>query len=363
MIALVGLLGCEAPSSDFSGRNGFFKRTGEVKAVLAIRAASREIPYVVRGRGKTVASDRFQIKAPEGGAKIEQVFVELGQGVETGQSLIKFEEEELRLKLDLARSQTEEAEAAVEALRGGAKLPEPAAEESIETEEKIEETPPEKVEDRINFYEATIDRARDEIELFESQLQDMQINSPISGLVTKRETTREEAVEEGKLLIAVVRIDPLHFSFEVPLDAAPALERGTPVKVKFASMGNRQTTGDIASIGAEAGSQGQVEIRLAIPNETLVFKGEMEGEVELSTPLTRKVIAVPEKALLRTERSVYLFLAEQGKARKKAVELEGETNGQPIVRRGVREGDLVITSSVEELRDGDAVEVQTISNP
>ena len=106
-----------------------------------------------------------------------------------------------------------------------------------------------------------------------------------------------------------------------------------------------------------------MEIRLAIPNETLVFKGEMEGEVELSTPLTRKVIAVPEKALLRTERSVYLFLAEQGKARKKAVELEGETNGQPIVRRGVREGDLVITSSVEELRDGDAVEVQTISNP
>lgn len=351
---LLILAGCEATSPEFPAAEGLFKKNEKVPVVSVVTLRSHNTPLIVQTQGRSEPSERFQAKAPEGGGKIEQIFVELGQNVERGDNLVKFSETELRLKLDLAHSQIAEAEAGLKEAK--------YARENRQTlleEEKLTETEAEGLDEKEALFEATLDRARNEIDLYESQLGNLTLNSPIGGLVTKREAAEEEEVEEGKVMVEVVQIEPLYFTFDVPLEVAGVLEKGSSVPIRFPDLGNREVTSEILMVGAEAGREGNVEVKLILPNETLALKAEMNGEVTLKTPLTKKIVTVPQKALLKTERSTYVYKVEGGRAKKTVVQIAGEEESEPTVIEGAGEGDQVITSNLEGLKDGVRVEIQT----
>lgn len=348
------LSSCEPRLPDAPKRQGFFDRTTKKASVTVLTIRSREIPLVIRAEGKTAPIDRFQQNASSGGGRIAQVFTEEGQTVEVGESLLRFEETELKLKLDVARSQIEEAEAALEEARVKQKN-----KENLPEEEGLEEIGPEGIEESIAHHEATLKRARDEIELFEKQLEMVEIKSPIAGIVTQRKVSSGEEVKENQLLIEVLRIDPLRFSFQVPVRVAGNLKPADRVSVKFPQLGNREFSGEIATIGAEVGMEENVEIKLTIPNETAVLKAEMKGEVVIHTALIEKILTVPPSAINKTERSTYLFKIVNGKTKRVPVTTGEEDSGEVIILKGIEEGDQIATSNVEKLKEGVEVEIES----
>ncbi len=284
-------------------------KKSQVTPVTVAVIAAKEVPWVVETTGVTEPSDRFQAKAPEGGGKITELFVEIGQRVNAGDPLVKFEEEEIRLKLEVARSQQQEAEAGLEEVRYNQ-----TNRERLLEEEKLTEVEAQGLDEKKALFEATIDRARDEIDLYETQLENLQLNSPIPGLVTQRQVSLGSALGEGELLLEIVRIDPLRFSFFVPLEVAATLERGGSIPVRFPTIAPREVPGEILAIGTEAGQEGEVKISLNLPNETFALKAEMKGTIHFNTPLRKKIMTIPPQALIKTERSVYAFRIEGEKA-------------------------------------------------
>lgn len=357
LLLVVLLCSCQSRSLEREGKSLFSKKETKVTPVSVVTLTRHEIPLVIRTQGKTEASDRFQAKAPDGGGRIDRLFVQEGQKVEPGEPLVKFSDSELRLKLELAKSEITEAEAGL----NEAKYQKENRDRLLE-QQKLTDLEVEGLDEKVALYEATIDRARDEIDLYESQLDNLQIHSPIAGLVTKKEATEGEEVEEGKVLVEVVKIDPLRFAFNIPLEAAGALEKGAPVTVKFSSLGNRDIAGEILLIGTEAGAEGTVGVKLSFPNETMALKTEMAGEVTLSPPLTKKVVVVPPAALIKSERSTYVYKVIGEKVKKTAVTLEEENGGQVTVTRGLEEGDRIVSSNPEALEDGETIEIQTNQN-
>ena len=66
-----------------------------------------------------------------------------------------------------------------------------------------------------------------------------------------------------------------------------------------------------------------------------------------------------EAALVKTEKSTYVYKIEGNHVKKVAVELGEPYNGQPAVERGLVEGDLIVAPVEEEMKDGTLVEVQS----
>jgi len=351
-------LGCQEASLDNEVLN---KR--EATPVTVLKVSTRELPITVQGKGKTEPSDRFKAKAPEGGGRVKEVLVETGQRVDPGDPLALFEEEMLRAKLDVARAQIAEAEAGLEEIRVTGRTPERKPEGEEEPLTPLEKTGEEQEEGeetaqaRNARYEATRERAKKEIELFEKQLDRLKVLSPIAGVVTEKNATAGSELKEGDPLMEVVRIDPIWFTFEVPLQAAGGFRTGDSVPVRFSELSKGEVTGEVLMVGLEAGKEGGVKIKVKIPNEDYRIKGGIGGEVATDTVLKKPVVTVPNAALIRTERSVYLFKVIGDRARKVPIKIEGEAGGDPIIIKGVDVGDQIVISDLKELKDGTLVEI------
>ena len=338
-----------------------FKKTNLAPVpVTAFVVVSREVPLVINADGKTEATDRYQAKAPAD-VKVLKILVEEGDKVQPGDGLVKFDDEKAKLKLSFARAEIREAEAEL----ANATYQDNNRDQLMD-EGKISEIEVGGLEERVNLNQAKLERAKAEVELYERATDQGQLNSPIAGVVTKSQASEGSDVTEGEVLVEVVRLDPIFFTFNVPVDSVSVIEKGPEIAVKFQALGEQEFTGDITAIGAgvddeealpRSGGAG-VEVKIKIPNSDQALKADMRGNVVIRTQGKRKTFPIPETALVRGDRSVYVYRIDGNKAKKVAVELGDPHNGQPTITKGVSVGDTIVALSEEDLRDGATVEVQ-----
>lgn len=339
---------------DEGGGDGIFhKSSSKPVAVTSYTVTSREVPLVINADGHTEPSDRFEAKAPAS-AKIQKVFVDEGARVQPGDALVKFDDEIAKLKLSVANAEIQESEAAIAAINAEkGRAPAASSEEGVpEAQAKINEA-------RLTFYQAQMDRAKAQVELFEKMTDQEQINSPIAGVVMKRNATEGIDVTENQVLLEVVRTDPLYFTFKVHADDVTSLDKGAELSIKLAGAAGQELTGEIAVVGEEAEGGGAgvpVKVKLANPEGSL--KSDMRGTVVVRTQGKKKIFSVPETAVVKTEHSNYVFKIDAGKARKAYVELGESYNGQPTITKGLVDGDVIVSTAEDDLADGSVVEIQ-----
>ncbi len=333
---------------------GLFKRNliGP-RGVTAYVANSREVPLVIDTSGETEPIDRFEAKAPTN-VQVVKVFVEEGARVQAGDPLVKFEDELVRLRLAKARAEIAEAEAGLDSLGFSRKNREVLLEEG-----KLSELEAEGLDAKEGLYRATIDRAKVEIELYE-RVEDLdQLNSPIGGVVVKKEVSDGSNVSQDQRLLEVVRLDPIYFVFRVKPDDLSAIEKNSEITVRLTGLAGQEFSGEVAAVGAEVeDAKGTVSVKLKIPNPELAIKGEMTGAVLIRTAAQKKVLMVPDSAVLRGDRSNYLFKIEGEKIRKAAIDLGTPYNGQPTVEKGLSDGETIVAEAEEDLKDGMTVEIE-----
>ncbi|MBI3540781.1 MAG: efflux RND transporter periplasmic adaptor subunit [Deltaproteobacteria bacterium] len=359
-VSLISLLSCstEKPESAENtaqpAAGGFFSHTTkQTISVVAFTVIARELPWVITATGKAEASNRFQAKAPAN-TDVQKVLVEEGQPIQAGDPLVKFNQEELKKKIAKDRAEVKEGEAGAENFGYMLKNKEPLLQEN-----KISEVEAEGLDERVKFYEAQAERARTEIEYYEGLNELEQINSPISGLVVKNTVTDGAKVTEGEVMLEIIQIDPINFVFTLPVEAASAIEKGAAINVKFGAVQGREFAGEVINVGAESNAETHgLEVKLKIPNLDKALKGEMRGEVVLHTPLKKKVFPIPETALLRSEKSQYVFKIDQNKLKKVPVEIGESLNGQISVEKGLNDGDKIVLTVDDKLKDGATVEIQ-----
>lgn len=338
-----------------------FKKTSLAPVpVTAFVVVSRDVPLVINAEGKTEATDRYQAKAPAD-IKVQKILVEEGDRVQPGDGLVKFDNEKAKLKLNFARAEIREAEAEL----ADANYQDNNRDQLLD-EGKISEIELGGLEERISLNQAKLERAKAEVDLHEGATDQGQLNSPIAGIVTKRHASEGSDMAEGEVLVEVVKLDPIYFTFNVPVDSVTAIEKGAEVAAKFPSLGEQEFSGEIAVIGSGvddeealpmSGGAG-VPVKLKIANADQALKADMRGNVVIRTQGKRKIFPVPETALVRGDRSVYIYRVDGNKAKKVAVELGDPSNGQPTIIKGLSVGDTIVALSEEDLRDGAIIEIQ-----
>ncbi|MCU0543200.1 MAG: efflux RND transporter periplasmic adaptor subunit [Oscillatoriaceae cyanobacterium Prado104] len=184
--------------------------------------------------------------------------------------------------------------------------------------------------------------------------------APISGTVVDREITLGESVNSAeKPLMSILNDSSVFATANIYEKDLNRVKEGQELNVKIASLPSRNFRGKISFIGSDVdGETRVVPVKALLDNSEGILKPGMFAELEIFTEKTAaNILAIPIAALVEANGKQLVYV-KNGDAFQ-AVEVElGQTSGDLVeVKRGVFEGDSIVTQRApqlyaQSLRDG-----------
>ncbi len=282
--------------------------------------------------------------------KIDRVAVNMGDSVNQGDPILYLNEQEFALKLSQIKAQRMEQEALLEKNNYFFKNKDRLLEEG-----KIDKSLAESLESEVKTIEAGVERLKADIALLESQVRQVVVNAPISGMVTAKNVTNGVEAVAKQTLITIVKPDPIHVSFNLPAADAPAVTKGMNINVKVEDFSNQAFTAPIIFIGPELDpAKKTFEVRAALPNSRSLFKSGMNAQVHFVSPQKVKVLSIPTKAVLNDSNREYVYIVRQNRAWRVRIYTRPNPDNPELteVMEGLTDADMVVTEGQDKLKEG-----------
>jgi multidrug efflux pump subunit AcrA (membrane-fusion protein) len=391
---------CGGPRAQ-ANKNADPNATPEAVQVETAAAIVRELPRFVEATGSLGADEQTDV-APNVGGRVAAVGVDLGSYVQRGAVLVRLEDTDARLRLQQAEAQARQAQAAVRqaeerlGIRAGQQF-DPArvaevqaaraaldlAEKQLRRHESLLESGDvsrsaydqqraqrdqlrEQYEAALNGARqayAGVQTARAAAQAAEAQAQqarkattDTVIYSPISGYVSERPADVGEYVSTQSKIATVVRTNPLRLRIDIPEQYITLVQTGQQVTVTTSAYADRQFGGRVARISPNVTAASRtLTVEAEVENGQNLLRPGQFATVRLQLPKPEPAVLVPARAVRTTETVHRVYVVREGRVEERVVQL-GQPEGELVeVKAGVRAGELVATSNVEQLKDGAAV--------
>ncbi|HKS09830.1 MAG TPA: efflux RND transporter periplasmic adaptor subunit [Pyrinomonadaceae bacterium] len=253
---------------------------------------------------------------------------------------------------DATKQQYEVAEAKYEASKGQLK----AAEAKVATAQAQISAG----ESRIRTAEATTASAT-------IPLQDTQLKAPMSAVVIERKVEMGTLVGQGSAAFVLADLSYVKAAFGVPDTSLRSLKLGDTLTITSDATPGTEFSGHISRISPSADQNSRAfEVEVTIPNEQGLLKPGMiaslntnEGDVALTPALVVPLTAVTHVAENANAYAVLVMEEREGKqfARMRPVTLGESVGNAIVVTNGLKAGEMVVTTGVSQVTDGEQVSV------
>ncbi len=369
--------------------------------VTTAPAIMRELPRFFEATGSFTGDEQTDV-SPSIAGKVVAVGVEMGSYVRRGQTIVRLDDVDLKLRVQQAQAQLDQAKAGLRqaeekvGIRPGQsfdlnKVPDVAnarvaldlAEKNLRRSEKLIESgdisrsvyDQQKAQrDQLKEqYEAALSLARQnyaavmtaranvanaesQLNLARRSLSYANVYSPIDGYVADRAADLGEYVSTTTKVATVVRINPLRVRIDIPEQAIPVVNVGQSISVTTSAWPDRNFSGRIARISPNVTPTSRtLTVEAEVENGSGVLKPGQFATVRILQSRAAPATLVPARAV-RTESGVNrVFVIKDGHAQERLVQL-GQTEGDLVeIKSGVAASENVATSNIEQLSDGVAV--------
>jgi len=369
--------------------------------VTTATAIERELPQFFEATGSLNGDEQTDV-SPSAAGKVAVIAVDLGSFVKRGQTIVRLDDVDMKLRVEQSQAQVDQAKAALRqaeekvGIRPGQnfdinKLPEVSnarvalelAEKNLRRSEKLIESgdisrtlyDQQKAQrDQMKeVYEAALSLARQnyaavmtakanvanaasQLNLAIRNLSYANVYSPIDGYISDRPADLGEYVSTSTKVATVVKINPLRVRIDIPEQAIPSVNVGQSVSVTTSAWPDKNFSGRIARISPNVTPTSRtLTVEAEIENGSGTLKPGQFATVRILQARPQPAVLVPSRAV-RTESGVSrVFVIKDGKAQERLVQL-GQTEGDLIaIKSGVANGENVATSNIEQLSEGMAV--------
>lgn len=195
------------------------------------------------------------------------------------------------------------------------------------------------------------------VALAKAQLDKTAILAPFDGLVGLRNVSVGDYVSPGIDLVPIESIDPLKVDFRIPEQFLAHVHEGAKLALGFDALPGQTREGEVGAISPLVDVGGRsILLRANVPNADGALRPGMFARVRLQFA-DDKGLVVPETALAPSGEEQYVFRIEGGHAKRVVVEVGLRRSGKVEILSGVRAGDQIVTSGLQKVRNGDAVQV------
>jgi multidrug efflux pump subunit AcrA (membrane-fusion protein) len=398
--ALLVATSCGGPKANVRKEEPTAAQPAAIEVTTAT-AIERELPQFFEATGSLNGDEQTDV-SPSAAGKVSVIAVDLGSFVKRGQTIVRLDDVDMKLRVEQSQAQVDQAKAALRqaeekvGIRPGQnfdinKLPEVSnarvafelAEKNLRRSEKLIESgdisrtlyDQQKAQrDQMKeVYEAALSLARQnyaavmtakanvanaasQLNLAIRNLSYANVYSPIDGYISDRPADLGEYVSTSTKVATVVKINPLRVRIDIPEQAIPSVTVGQSVSVTTSAWPDKNFSGRIARISPNVTPTSRtLTVEAEIENDGGTLKPGQFATVRILQARPQPAVLVPSRAV-RTESGVSrVFVIKDGKAQERLVQL-GQTEGDLIaIKSGVATGENVATSNIEQLSEGMAV--------
>ena len=205
---------------------------------------------------------------------------------------------------------------------------------------------------------ASIQASEAAMKLSERQLRDTDIRAPFDGYVERRLINLGELVKAQMPVMAIVRLDPLKATAEIPERMAPWIDDGRPVELHVDAYPGRTFNGKVTRISPAVNTTTRAfPFEAVVPNADGALKPGTFARVHVESAKVDEVLTLPFAALQYRYGVNRVFVVSGDKLEMRELQV-GERLGDRIeVTSGVKPGERVAITDVETLNGGELVAV------
>ncbi|NLM96462.1 MAG: efflux RND transporter periplasmic adaptor subunit [Halanaerobiaceae bacterium] len=210
----------------------------------------------------------------------------------------------------------------------------------------------------IQIGKANLKQAEAVLEQAEKLLEDTIIRSPIDGIVGQINFDEGEMIGPGIPVLNVVNLDKVYISVNVTEDQLIYLEKGQRVEARLLAFENMFLEGEIEYLAPVVNPMTQAfPVKILVENKSGRLRGGMFAEVYLPVRSKKEALVIPISAVLDLESNPFVYIIEENRAVRTAVET-GIISGDYIeIVNGVEPGQKVVIKGQDYLDDKMPVEV------
>lgn len=187
---------------------------------------------------------------------------------------------------------------------------------------------------------------------------DRVVRAPFGGWVSLRNISTGAVVTAGAEIATVSDISRIKLDFAVPETLLSRVQPGQPIIAVAAAYPDQPFRGTVATVDPVLNPQTRAAtVRAVLANGDRKLKPGMLLTVAIEAA-ARTVPAVPELAVVGEGEQTFVFLVENGKAKRVKVVTGMRQNGLVEIRDGVRAGQRIVTEGVVKIADGQQVRTQ-----
>jgi HlyD family secretion protein len=185
------------------------------------------------------------------------------------------------------------------------------------------------------------------------QVDELNMRSPVSGIVGNLMVDQKSAVSRNQVVMAVVDLTAFEIEAQVPESYADDLGLGMAAEVL---VGNQKYSANLVSVSPEI-IQNQVTTRVR-------FTEAMPPGLRQNQRLTTRILMEEKNEVLTLPRGQFLdsggsriayVLDENNVAHRRSIEIGARSLAAVEVVGGLKEGELVVISSIDQFRSADTV--------
>ena len=190
-------------------------------------------------------------------------------------------------------------------------------------------------------------------------ISDCTVTSPMTGVIATRGVEKGSFASQAAPAYTVMDLSTIKVEVSVSEQVLNTIQVGDKVSVLMTAASETPLTGTVATIAPAAEQTGMYTVKVELDNKDGKIKSGMMAEVSFTMAASDDTILLPRNAVIEKDNETYVYVINNGKAKKTAVELGIEAEDTIEIKSGLKKGDNVVTKGQTYLSDGEEV---TIAN-
>jgi RND family efflux transporter MFP subunit len=293
------------------------------------------------------------VVASEESGLVSGMLIEEGDRVTKGQALCEQDTTQLKLRIEAARADLEEAQVLSAQAENEWKR-----QKKLYAISSISEKAYEDAKFRAEAARSRVASSKATLRALQDQLDSRDIKAPLSGYVVERHCLVGQWLGEGEPVVTLVVPDPILFRVPVPERYVSFIKKGDTAQVTFDALPGRTFEGKVFAVIPRADDAARTfPVRIEISNPEGEIKSGMLGRATLGVGMPRKAILVPKDALVLSPQGKAVYVIENQLARLVPVNTGAEHGPLIEVQGDLQAGSQVVVRGNERLRPGQPVKI------
>lgn len=343
------------------------QRTEKAIKITTAKVEARDVQRKVEIAGTLAAWHEITVSNESSGT-VDKIFVDLGDRVNEGQIILRIDQKDAISNLEAQEAGLKTNEKAYERAKAlwldaqtNLKRYTSLFAEGVASKKDMDavQTQYDVQEASLKQAEASVNQAKAMAAIAKKRVSDTEIVSPISGEVKKRLVSLGETIKDKTPLFVIVKNDPLKLKAQVSEQFLKDIKIGQSVMVYIDAFSGTEFTGVVARVSPAVDEKTRgMDVEIKISNSKKALKSGLFAKAYILTKKEKDVTFVPENAVYSFVGINKVYAVKDNKVQDRPVKTGVREQGFVEIIEGVKSGEVVATSSLDQLFEDANVEVK-----